>query len=169
VVDVRSTFPHIKVELSPETRGRNFVKYDLAARLLDSAPNGFLEGDLIVVADERGRQFFYPVHFSGKLVSDVQVVPEILTFNAIRSGPEVTQKVIVKGPQEFRIVDVTCSDPRFRVTAGEESKKVHFIEVAYSADQTLGRKECELEIVTDLNKKTIATMKAIINVVEETH
>ncbi len=96
------------------TRPNNSVNYTMTVRLTDSVPAGFQQGELIVVTEEFGRRSEIPVTFSGKVVSDLQVSPEVLTINAIKPGDQVTRKVVVTGTQPFRILDVTCTNTSFR-------------------------------------------------------
>jgi hypothetical protein len=169
IADVRSTYGHIGVSLSNPVRGTdNSVNYTMTVRLTDSVPTGFQQGELIVITEEFGRRSEIPVTFSGKVVSDLQVSPEVLTINAIKAGDEVTRKVVVTGTQPFRILDVTCTNTSFKVDADSDSKKVHFVEISYSADQAPGRHECEMEFVTDLNEKTVGVMKAVIEISPDT-
>lgn len=168
IVDVRSTYGDVGVSLSRPYRGRgNSINYTMTVRLKESAAAGFQQGELIVVTEEFGRRSEIPIKFSGKIVSDLQVSPEVLTINAVKSGDEVKRKVVVKGTQPFRILDVTCTNTSFKVEADADAKKVHFVDISYSADQPPGRHECEMEFVTDLNEKTVGVMKAVIEISAE--
>ena len=63
---------------------------------------------------------------------------------------------------------MTCSNTSFSVNADpEKNSKVHFVNVAYSVDQPPGRYEFDLEFVTDLNKKTIGKVKAVVEVSDD--
>ena len=165
IVDVKSTFPHIGVSLSNPMRIGNQVKYDMDVRIKESAPAGFAQGELIIVANDFGRQTNIPVRFTAKVASALQISPEILTISATEQGETIKKKIIIKGSEPFMIKDVTCSNESFAVSADAEAKKkVHFVNVEYSVDQAPGRYEYDLEFVTDLNERTTAMMKAVVEI-----
>jgi len=165
IVDVKSTFPHVGVALTNPTQAGAQVSYNMDVRIKDSSPAGFVQGELLIVAEEFGRRTNIPIKFSAKVASALQISPEVLTVTSIQQGESVSKKVIVKAAQPFRVSDITCSSESFSaVTNPEKSKKVHFINVDYTADQPPGRYEYELEFITDLNKRTVGKMKAVIEV-----
>ena len=166
IVDIRSTFNHVGVSLSsPSRTPDNRVMYTISAKLKDSVPAGYQTGELLVITSEGGRTQEIPLKFSAKVVSDLQVSPEVLTINAKNSGDQITKKLVLKGTQPFKILDVTCKNTSLAVEADVEvSKKVHFVDVVYSPNQAPGRYDCEMEIVTDLNTKTVGVVKAVIEV-----
>ncbi len=164
IVDVKSEYLHVGVSLSNPTRFNNQLRYDMNVRLKESAPPGFVQGELLIIGNEFGRVTSIPIKFSAKVLSALQISPEILTINTPQ-GQSVEKKVVVKASKEFRIKDVTCSNTAFSVSADpEKSSKVHFISVSYSADQPPGRYEYDLEFVTDLNEKTVGQVKAVVEV-----
>ena len=165
IVDVKSTFPHIGVILSNPTRMENQIKYTMDVRIKESAPPGFVQSELILIAEEAGRRTSIPVKFSGKVSSALEISPEVLTFATNENGTKVSKKVIVKASKPFKINDVTCSNSAFTVSADpSKSKKVHFVNISYAADQPPGRYEYDLQFVTDLNKRTTRSIKAVVQV-----
>ena len=165
IVDVKCTFPHIGVVLSNPMRMGNQVKYTMDVRLKESAPSGFIQEQLMVIAQENGRQTSIPVKFAGKVGAALEISPEVLTFTVDENGSEVSKKVIVKGSKAFKISDVTCSSPAFVVKADpSKSKKIHFVQIGYKPDQSPGKYEYDLEFVTDLNKQTKRSIKAVVQV-----
>ena len=99
------------------------------------------------------------------MVSGLRLSPEILTLNGIEPGQEVRKKVIIKGSDPFRIVDVTCQSKAFRVRAGKEAKKVHMIEVIYTGEAEAGQHECELSFFTDVTGDTPNKLRAIVEII----
>lgn len=164
IVDVKSTFPHVGVTLSNPMRFGNQVKYNMNVRLKETAPPGFAQGELIIVADDFGRMTDIPIKFSAKVASALQISPEVLTISTPQ-GSMVKKKIVVKAASQFRIKDVTCSNSSFSVNANpDKNSKVHFVNVAYSADQPPGRYEYDLEFITDLNEETVGTVRAVVEV-----
>lgn len=166
IVDIKSVYPHVGVSLAEPVRIGNQLRYDMNVRLKESAPPGFIESELLIIGEEFGHQTSIPLRFTAKIASALQISPEVLTYSA--SPGEVQQKkVVVKATREFRIRDVTCSNPSFSADADpEKSSKVHFITVSYSADQPPGRYDYEIEFVTDLSDRTAGKIKAVVEVVD---
>lgn len=168
VLDVKSTFGHIKVQLRETARQNNLVRYEMTTKLKDSVPPGFAEGQLFVVVQDGSQTREVPVNFSAKVVSGLRLSPEILTLNGIEPGQEVRKKVILKGSEPFRIVDVTCHSQAFRVRAGKEAKKVHLVEVVYTGEDQSGQHECELSFYTDVTGDSPNKLRAIVEIVDQT-
>ncbi len=167
VLDVKSTFSHIKVQLREKARQSNLVQYEMTTKLKDSVPAGFAEGQLFVVVQDGAQTREVPISFSAKVVSGLRLSPEILTLNGIEPGQEVRKKVIIKGAEPFRIVDVTCHSKAFRVRAGKESKKVHLVEVIYTGEATAGQHECELSFYTDVTGEAPNKLRAIVEIIDQ--
>ncbi len=165
IVDIKSTFPHISVQLQQTARTRNFVNYQVTASLNnETIPKGFSQGELLLITTDSSRVLTEnKIKFTARVVSPLQLSPQTLTLGSVKPGEKVTKKVIIKAGQPFRIVDVTCLNTSFRVRAKSDSKKVHIVEVSYtgSEDQT-GKFESELNFITDLGGKTTGSIKAIV-------
>ncbi|MFK7768459.1 MAG: DUF1573 domain-containing protein [Mariniblastus sp.] len=175
VADIKSTFQHIKVQVSETARSNGLVKVEMVTQLKDSAPTGFNQGELYVMVEDdyrrRGpnntpilRQI--PLRFSGNHVSEFRVAPEILSLGPIEPGKSVVQKVFLSSSLPFRLTDVKCQSEAFRVKADDanESKKVHIVEVTYTCENKPGRHECELSFYTDLSRDASGKMKAIVDI-----
>lgn len=167
ILDVKSTFPHIKVQLRQKPIQSNRVRYEMTTSLKNSAPAGFAEGQLFVVVQEGNMTREVPIGFSAKVISsELRLSPEILTLNGVEPGQEVRKKVILKGADPFRIVDVTCHSKAFRVRAGKEAKKVHIVEVIYTGEPKAGQHECELSFFTDVTGDDPNKLRAIVEIVD---
>ncbi len=164
IVDVKSTFPQIGVQLRETARRGGSVNYEMVTQLKPDAPQGFTQGELYVVVEENRVRREIPIKFSAKVVSSLQI-PEMITFGSVPAGEEISKKVLLKCDQPFQITDVTCHSQNFKVKADREPKKVHFVEVIYMAEDGVGRHECELSFFTDLDKKPAGKIKAIVEIV----
>lgn len=168
VVDVLSTFPHIGVSLKEKFRSQNVVAYDISLKLKETTPEGYNQGELFIVGQDRNQRVQVPVKFTAKVIAPgVQISPGVMTLSPVKPGEEIKRKVVVKADQPFQIVDVTCVSRNFRVRADGSTKKVHFIDVIYTGDEEPGRHECFLTFVTSLGGSASAKMKAIVDVVED--
>lgn len=177
VVDVKSTFGHIKVLGVKETgRSATGVNFELQAQLKETVPKGYSQGELFIVVEENprvrrpdgGRVLReFPLPFTAKFASQVQVAPQILTLGRLKPGQQINKKVFLTSDQPFRITDVRCESDAFSVRADSETKKkVHIIEVSYTGEEKSGRHECELNFYTDLKQDASGSMKAIFEIDE---
>lgn len=182
--DVKSSFGHISVQVRETARRGGFVSYDLTTQLKESAPHGYNQGELYVIVEENPRRRgpdnapIYrrvAVKFNAKVVSALQITPEILTFGAVEPGEESTQKVFLTSERPFKIKDVRCHSDAFHVKSDNgDAKKMHIVEIGYKGEDDLGHHECELSFFveyTDIgsvaqdDEVASGTMKAIVEVV----
>ena len=166
IVDVKSSFPHIKVSLKETKRNASLVNYEMRTQLKPSVPAGVSEGDLFVVVEENNARRQVPIHFNAKVVA-IKISPEILTLSNVKPGQEIKKTVIIQAAKAFKIVDVKCKTQAFRVRQKKKGKsKVHLIEVFYTGEDEVGSHECDLSFYTDLNEGVTGTVKTVVNIVE---
>ena len=178
IADVKSTSAHIKVtEIREVQRSGGVVAYDMKTQLKDSVPKGFAQGELYVVLEDNPRLRDRsnnrvlrekPISFNAKVVSPLQVAPEVLTLGKVEPGKEVTQKVFLTSSRPFKITDVRCHSEAFSVKAEGGAKKVHIVEISYRGEDNPGRHECELSFYTDMDtRESSGKMKAIVEIVSK--
>ncbi len=165
ILDVKSTFPHIKVQLKETSRNANLVNYEMVTQLKPGVPTGFSQGELYVVVEENRIRREVPIKFSAKVVSTLQL-PESISIGPVAPGEEFKKKVILKSDREFQITDVTCLSTAFRVKADPQAKKVHFVELIYTGEDKPGRHECELSFFIDRESQPAGKMKAMVEIVD---
>lgn len=173
IADVKSRFDHITVypPKRVSSSGNNVV-YELMAELKPTAPKGYNQGELYLIVEENPRNRpnrqkilkQIPVKFSAKIVSPLQVAPEILDLGSLRPEEKVTQKVFLTSEIPFKITDVRCMSNAFSVKADGDKKKVHIVEVSYTGVKDFGRHENELSFYTDLNSTAAGKMKAVVEI-----
>jgi hypothetical protein len=148
--DVQSAFAGVSVELSKPRRFFDRTEYELKASLRPDVPPGFFQGELFLLAVEGSREDKIPLPFSGKLSAPLEISPQILDFEKVAAGQTVSRKVVLKSDQPFAIKDVICSEGGFACEAKRDAKKVHFVELKFTADETIGRRETAITFVTDI-------------------
>ena len=148
--DVKSVFKHIAVRVKETSRSNGMVSYDIITKLKESVPKGFTQDQLYVVVEE-GRNYDgtpklkqLPLPFNAKVTSALQLSPEVLSLGPVAPGDVVKKKVFLKSDKPFFISDVRCKSDAFSVKAAKESKKIHIVEVAYTAEPKSVSHECEL-------------------------
>ena len=165
VVDVKSTFPHIKVSLKETARTANQVSYEMRTQLKPSVPAGESDGELFLVVEENNGRRQISIPFSAKVVA-IKISPEVITLANVKSGEEVKKTIILQSEREFSITDVKCRTRAYRVKQKKKgARKVHVVEVIYTGEEEAGKHECELSFYTDLNEGVSGVVKAIVDVV----
>lgn len=162
IMDVKSTYPHVSVALKETARTSNYVSYQLTASLKETAPKGYLQNELIVIASDRPgdarNQISVPVPLMANITQPLHISPAVLPI----VGESASEKVIIKADEAFRILDVTCSDHSFRAKAKKEPAKVHIVQIEYAALEDSPTGEVELTFVTDNPNQPQVKLKAII-------
>ena len=149
--DVKSVFKHISVQVKETGRNNGMVSYNIVTQLKDSAPKGFTQDQLYLVVEE-GRNYNgtpqlkqIPLPFNAKVTSALQLSPEVLSLGSLDPGEVIKKKVFLKSDKPFFISDVRCESEAFSVKAASKAKKMHIVEVVYTAgNEKLDRHECEL-------------------------
>ena len=166
LVDIKSTFNHIKIRKGPVTRNGSNVSMELFADLKESIPTGFSQGELFIVyvknmnqRDRLGNPLVQqtPLKFSAKISSPLQISPGVVTFGV---GKKVSEKILLTADKAFKITDVRCQNKNFSVKADNKSKKLHVVEVVYRGGAN--SEQAVLNFFTDLGDKSSGAVKAIL-------
>ena len=165
IVDVKSTFPHIRVQLKETVRNGGLVSYEMNANLKPEIAGGFNQGELYVEFEENGRLRRLSIPFRAKVVSQLQL-PDSITMGPVPVGQTTRKKLVVKGDYEFRLTDVTCTNPAFRIRADDQPRKVHFMELVYSGEDQPGYHESELTFFVNGEQSPAGKLKAYVDVID---
>ena len=112
------------------------------------------ERPLILVTNDRYAKQI-PITMTGKVVSPLQMSPNVVAFGTLKPGESGTKKVLLKADKPFEISDVTCADKNFVVTTKGGSKKLHFLEVSYKGSEKAGEIRENLMISTNLSNDPV--------------
>ena len=158
IVDVKSTFRHVRVSLSRPAWQNNQIEYEMTVKISEEAPPGMFGGELYIVADEGGRTVEIPLEFTG---------PNPLSITAA-VGDTISRKIILKADQDFSVTGVRSSDAGIVVAPGQGSKRVHVVDVQYTPTQP-GHLDATIEFETDLlgGLSTTVDVVADINQVDQ--
>jgi hypothetical protein len=165
IVDAKTTEPYFEVELNELSRGGGKVTYDLLVRMTKDAPVGYIKDQLILVTnDPRSREF--PVEMTGRINAKITISPEPLFIGTVQPGQTVSKKVVVRGKEPFKILDVKCADEAFQIEPSPESKTVHVIQVVFTAGEDPGRISRKINITTDQGDNATQVFRADVLVVK---
>jgi hypothetical protein len=150
IVDVRSANKNFEVELQEARRGNGRVDYDMTVRLRPGSPAGHLQDQLTIVTDDTNLRMI-PLHVQGRVTSPLTVSPATLFLGVLEPGETVKKQLVVRAKQPFRVLNVSCDDDCFEFKEPDDTqRKLHFISVIYTADETGGKVSMPIRIETDL-------------------
>ncbi len=164
IVDVTNDNNHFEVELKELGRGRGKVSYNLLVRLRDNVPAGYVKDQLTVVTnDPRADSQRIPLFVEGRVMPEISVTPAMLVLGDITAGVSVTRKVVVRGKNPFRILNVDCGDDCFRFDTDDQSKTLHLVGVTFHPEG-LGDIRLPVRIVTDRGSRRGTVLMISANV-----
>jgi hypothetical protein len=155
IVDVTNDNDHFEVELLEANRTGGKVTYDLIVRLKNNLPAGTVKDQLTVVTnDSRAENQRIPLIVSGNVRSEFSVTPAQLVLGEMEPGAQVTKKIVVRGKEPFKIVDVDCGEDCFEFKKdSDEAKKIHIVDVTFRAGEAPGKLQTPIRIVTDRDNR----------------
>lgn len=155
ITDVRSLCPHLQVQLSKPERLPNQVKYRMQVNVLPSMPEGDVHERLTLVSNDRK----FPtteMSINGRVRPTLSVSPAAVSFGTVAAGNSSAKRLVIRGDDPFSVKQVVCPDGRFKFDLPEGSKKLHIINVQFTAGETPSKIGQEIRIITDLeNDKSV--------------
>jgi hypothetical protein len=169
IVDVTNDNDNFEVELLEAERSGGRVAYNLVVRLKENLPAGYVKDQLTVVTnDSRPENRRIPLFVSGHVRPEFSVTPSQLVLGEIAPGAEVTKKIIVRGKEAFKILDVDCGEDCFEfANDSDEAKKLHVVTVKFRAGEQPGRIQTPIKIVTDRENRGASLMASATVVAPE--
>ena len=163
IVDVRSTNEDYEVELAETKRDSNHVAYKLMVRLKETARIGFFNDHLTLVTnDPEARAIALPVE--GRVMGSVTVSPTSLALGEVALGGQVSKRILVRGKEPFRIIEVKYNGDCFSISPSPKSSTIHILPVTFVAKGTPGRITEKIRIKTDLGTGACAECIATVTV-----
>ncbi|MCH2127580.1 MAG: DUF1573 domain-containing protein [Pirellulaceae bacterium] len=164
IVDVRSTNSNYEVELEESVRTDERVSYVMLVRLKPTAEPGYLHDRLTLVTnDAKARTIELPVE--GRVLSSITVSPASLALGDIPIGEQKSKKIVVRGDQPFRIVNIECEDDSFEFETSAEPQRTHILPVTFAAQGKPRKVNERIHIETDLGSGSTAEFLATGNIV----
>jgi hypothetical protein len=149
ITDVRSHYQNLQVRLNPPERMPGLVRYRMLVRLDGSAPEGEIRERLTLISNDRE----FPtteMAITGRVRPTLTVSPASVSLGTTTPGSVVERRLVIRGEEPFEIADVICGDDRFEFEVPQGSKKIHFVKLRFSADDSPEKFAQEIKIVTDL-------------------
>jgi hypothetical protein len=169
IVDVLNDNDNFGVELVETARSPGRVSYTLDVKLKPGLPAGTLKDQLTVITnDSRSENQRIPLIVSAQIRPEFSVTPQLLVLGEMQPGQETTKKIVVRGREPFKIVDVKCNEGDedcFEFVTDQDAKVIHFVEVKFRAGEEPGKLETPIRIVTDRGDNKAATFTASATVI----
>jgi len=148
VVDVLSSFPHVRVSLQQQQRQRGRISYSLSARLLSDIEPGRHQTELILVTNDPANRNI-PVNLTVHVVEPLQVTPAFFDLGDLEPGQQVTKQILVRSSTACQIVKVLASDSSVVGQAQPGAKQLHRLPIVFTAGPQPGPVTSEVTIQTD--------------------
>ncbi len=146
---IRSPEPSVTVRATQTRRAAGRVGYDLAVRLADDAPPGYLNTEITLETNDFRMQTV-PLTVSAHIVPALTVSPSLLFLGNVKSDTTKSMRLVVRGSESFRVTGVECNDARFQFNIPEQAKTMHFIPLEFTAGPNPGPVKLQIRIETDL-------------------
>ncbi len=161
IKDVRGNNSNLQVRIRNAERRGNQTNYLLEVRLLESAPAGSVQDELVIVTnDPVNESFTIPV--SGRISAPLEIAPAIVDLGPVKLDEVAQQRFVVKGSQPFEIKDVRAADGRLKFAHGSGKKLVHVVTVQAAADDKVKDDiDCNIEVVSDLASANVTGCRIV--------
>lgn len=148
ITGVRSANKYLRASLERKQSARDQIEYRMKVRLLDSAPAGEFNDQIVLVTnDQNFNMVTIPVR--GTIVSPL-VMPVSIELGTIKSGTAIQKRMIIRGKTPFEIKNIECVDSRMSFTTPEGAKLVHIIPLQFVADAKFGAFKERVVVETSL-------------------
>lgn len=159
ILEARPGSRFLDARVREVARGSGRVSYELAVRVREDAPTGYLKDQLMLVTNDlRATQF--PVTVEGLVVSDLAISPSSIMLGILQPGQKVTKQIVIKAKTPFRILDIECADQSFSFKTSEDAQLLHIIPVMFEASDNPGRISERIRLRTDLPDHEVAEITA---------
>ena len=140
--------------------------YKLTAQLRADAPAGKWYTDIWLVTNNPATPRVR-VPLTVEIQSNLSVSPSLVDLGQVKIGGQAERKVIVRGVQPFRIIEVQGADDQVKVLdPSNESRQVHVLAITLKAAK-LGEIKRSLKILTDLKEESEVEFQAKAQVMPE--
>lgn len=164
IEDVLSENEHLEATLIERERsGRGRVIYDLVARLRETAPAGYLKGQLVLNTNDLLNPRI-PLEVVGEVRPELTIAPATLVLGDVPQGEVVTKRLLIRGKRPFRITEATSVDTRFEAEYSEESDTKQVVTLRFRSSGEPGRLRAAINFKTDLGESFTATCDAYATV-----
>jgi hypothetical protein len=166
IVDVRSANQNLGVTLEKKSDATGRIEYEMQVRLKETAPEGEFSDQIVLVTNDN--QFnLVTVPVRGSIIPPL-VMPVSVELGTVKLGQKVSQRMVIKGNEEFEVTKIECADARFTFTPATGKKsKLHIIPIEFKSETDKGAFRQTVSVHTSLGDGSVATTTVTGNVIAE--
>jgi hypothetical protein len=128
ITEITSPLDCLKPTFEETERQNGRVAYKINLDLQSNAPAGLLQSQLIVHTNDR-RLTTLPIRVLANVEPPLQVSPQTLALGNIKAGETIQQKMVLKGKEPFRILEIKSLDAEIRFDNDDKARKAHLINI----------------------------------------
>lgn len=149
IEDVKTNSPYLAAKAVEASRNGSRATYDLVVTLKDNAPAGYVNGELMLVTNDR-RATQVPVKVEGLVLANLTISPSPVMLGTLQPGQTVKRQLIIKGSKPFRITDIVAEDAGFSFNPTDDAKLVHVVPLTFEAGASAQTLAGEIIVHTDM-------------------
>jgi len=137
--EVKSRNPGLTTELKELSRGNGRVEYEVKVKVDPAAKIGNIQESLVLVTNDSSNANV-ALRVEGRVESDIQVTPDVLTLGKLRPGKESRVTLIVKSKKPVRLESIVCAEhpDSFKIAIPSEEKLIHVLSVVVTPPDAMG-------------------------------
>jgi len=137
--EVRSRNPGLTTELTELSRGNGRVEYEILVKVAPDAKVGNIQESLVLVTNDSSNANV-ALRVEGRVETDIQVTPEVLTLGNLHPGQETKVTLVVKSKKPVRLEEIVCKDhpESFKVSLSSEEKTIHVLTIVVTPPDAMG-------------------------------
>ena len=126
ILDIVSPFGFVKANATEVSRGNGRVRYTIDVAVDGSAPEGFIENQLIIQTNDQRRKTF-PIAFSASIDKPLKASPPSLALGTIKPNEPIQQRLTLTAKSDFKILEISSPNAEVRCDLPESPKRVHML------------------------------------------
>lgn len=128
VLNITSPFPFVKASSNEVSRSNGRVQYAIDVELDASAPEGYLENQIVIHTNDHRLKTF-PIRFSATVAKPVQVAPPRLALGKVKPGEPIAKRMTVSSKSNFQVMGLKSEVAEILYEPIDKSSRVHMLQV----------------------------------------
>jgi Protein of unknown function (DUF1573) len=144
-------YSFIKADFKEVSRGNGRVRYSIDVLLDASAPEGFIENQLVVQTNDR-RLTSFPILVTASCERPLKTSPSSLALGTVKPNEPIQQRLTMTGKNEFKIISIQSDVAEIRCDLPASANRVHMLNltvVPRPNEQITAETRGKIEILTD--------------------
>ncbi|MBX3422363.1 MAG: DUF1573 domain-containing protein [Pirellulaceae bacterium] len=126
VLDISCPFAYVKASFTEVSRGGGRVRYTIEISLEPSAPEGYLESQLVVHTNDN-RLKTLPIRLAATIEKPLRVAPATIALGRVKPHEPIPQRLTITSKSDFRISDIKSEIAEIRFDSPGKPSRVHML------------------------------------------